>query len=81
MDDHFANGPPTATDFELQAKEMSYATRPGDLVRIRAPDTSMASPFNDCAGSILRFMDGGWVVVNVDGHGALRFRADELVVL
>ena len=67
-------------DFEQLAKDMSYSSRAGDLVRVQAPAGSMASEFNDCEGEILRY-SGGWVVVRLHGRGDARFRADELLAL
>lgn len=71
----------TIADFENAAKEMSYASRPGHLVRINAPPKSMASPYNGQDGEILRYAPGGWVIVRVEGMGDARFRADELLAL
>jgi hypothetical protein len=68
-------------DFEALAQAMSFASRPGDLVRVNAPPTSMAAPYNGHDGEIQRYAPGGWVIVRVEGMGDARFRADELLAL
>ena len=70
-----------STDFELLEEQMSYVTRPGDLVRVNAPEASMAAEYNGRDGEVLRYQSGGWVVVRVQGKGDARFRADELLAL
>ena len=71
----------TAEDFEVMARQMSYVSRPGDRVLVKAPETSMAAEFNGYEGEILEYRPGGWVLVRLDGHSDARFRADELLVL
>ena len=75
--------PSAVTDIDpwvAQVNDLRYVSREGDLVRIAAPSSSMAAPFNGCEG-VLQSFAGGWVVVRLDGHGDIRFRPDELLTL
>lgn len=63
-----------------QAQDMEYTSRPGDLVRVKAPAHSMGAQYNGCDGVIHRY-EGGWVVIDLYDYGLTRFRADELLTL
>lgn len=64
-----------------QARQLEVTSRIGDLVRVRAPQGSMAERYNGHDGELVGFNPGGWVVVKLIGLGDRRFRADELQVL
>lgn len=67
--------------WERIAREMSYVTRVGDLVVVKAPAISLARQFDECEGVVEKYTDDGWVVVKLHLHGPHRFRADELRML
>lgn len=76
----------TTSDFEQLALEMSYSARPGDLVRVAAPEASFGMEYGGRTGTILEFAPPGWVTVLLSGGEVghfekVRFRADELQVL
>lgn len=67
-------------DWIRKAQDMEYTARPGDLVKVKAPENSMGAKHNDSDG-VIHSYEGGWVIVDLYDYGKVRFRADELLTL